>query len=246
MTRNCPQNDGVGSLTLPAGTLQLDRPRLMGVVSTLDAPLERQLKVADALIADGADLIDVGGASVAVLALVEQLRRSNPAMPISVDAHDPVLARRALEAGASLINDPLGGRDVAAIVGEHRAGLVVGFVRERIDQAIASGVAPSSIVVDAGTAGPGRALDAVLALGHPVLLGRHVDADPEPLPRLLAAVAAVGVRPGVIHRVDDVRAVRDFLAVFAVLEGYDDISVDLELPVELRRARSETEVIRDA
>ena len=68
---------------------------------------------------DGADLLDIGGESTRpgsdpvpadeeaarVLPTVERLARELPDVPISVDTRKPEVARAALEAGASIVND---------------------------------------------------------------------------------------------------------------------------------------------
>jgi dihydropteroate synthase len=110
--------------------LLLDRPRVMGIVNvTPDSFAESgrhgtvhsALAYARALLADGADLIDIGGESTRpgavpvseqeeierVLPLIEQLRMEcdERAVPISVDTRKPAVMRAAIAAGASMIND---------------------------------------------------------------------------------------------------------------------------------------------
>ena len=76
------------------------------------------------LIAEGADIIDIGGESTrpgaAAVGENEELRRVLPVIeklapqvdrPISIDTIKPGVARRALEAGASIINDVAANRD---------------------------------------------------------------------------------------------------------------------------------------
>lgn len=130
---------------------------------------------------------------------------------------------------------------------------VVSFLRDRVAAAVEHGVAENAIVVDPGpdfaktphqTVTVLRELDAVFALGRPVLLALSrkdfVGAITRRRPRgrlggTLGAVAAFTGRAGVILRVHDVAAVADFLAVDAVLRGDRDVPEDLTLPVELRR-----------
>jgi len=106
----------------------------------LDAALDH----AGAMIAQGAEIIDVGGESTRPGAesvdAHEELRRVLPvieqlsAMPdhgakfvISIDTMKPAVARAAMRAGASIVNDVAGLRDPAMIdiVKESRAGVVV-------------------------------------------------------------------------------------------------------------------------
>ncbi|MBK8286733.1 MAG: dihydropteroate synthase [Ahniella sp.] len=107
--------------------LLLDRPRVMGILNvtpdsfsdggrfaTMDAALAHAERMAD----DGADIIDVGGESTRPgskpVSADEQCRRVLPiiealakrlSVPIAIDSSDPLVMRRAAEAGAGLIND---------------------------------------------------------------------------------------------------------------------------------------------
>jgi dihydropteroate synthase len=106
--------------------LSLDRPLIMGVVNiTPDsfsdggsfANSKTALAHARQLIAEGADIIDIGGESTrpgsAGVALDEERRRVLPVLeqlaggtvPVSVDTQKPELMREAIAAGASMIND---------------------------------------------------------------------------------------------------------------------------------------------
>lgn len=92
-----------------------------------DAALRR----AEIMLAEGVDVIDVGGESTrpgsSAVAAAEQLRRvipviaairqRMPELPISVDTRDAVVANTALDAGASIINDISAMQDDPAIVG---------------------------------------------------------------------------------------------------------------------------------
>jgi dihydropteroate synthase len=116
------------TVTLRCGrhALDLSRPRVMGVLNVtpdsfsdggrfLDPGLA--LEHARAMLADGADLIDVGGESTRpgappvdeatelarVLPVVEALARDGAI--VSVDTTKPAVMREALDAGASMIND---------------------------------------------------------------------------------------------------------------------------------------------
>jgi len=91
------------------------------------------------LVAEGADVIDVGGvkagpgesidteAEIArVVPFIEWLRDSYPDQLISIDTWRSDVARHACRAGADLINDSWGGYDPAMpeVAAEHGAGLV--------------------------------------------------------------------------------------------------------------------------
>ncbi len=126
-----------------------DRPRVMGIVNTtpdsfsdgglafgIDAAIARAIQ----LEADGADILDVGGESsrpgAVPVSLDEELRRVIPVVealaerlkvPISVDTTKPEVARRALKAGAAIINDIRGVEtaEMAEVVCEFDAGVVL-------------------------------------------------------------------------------------------------------------------------
>ncbi len=121
------------------------RPLVLGIVNaTPDSfsdggaydPVEHALK----LVADGADLLDIGGESTRPgsqpVPLDEELRRTIPVIeavakrtstPISIDTSKPEVARRALDAGAVVVNDVTGLRDPAMIrvAKDAGAGLIV-------------------------------------------------------------------------------------------------------------------------
>ncbi len=108
-------------------SVDLRQPRVMGVLNVTPdsfsdggqhAQLETALTHARALLAQGADFIDVGGESTRPGAVEvseqEELDRTIPvierlaaeiAVPISIDTQKPVVMRAAVAAGASLIND---------------------------------------------------------------------------------------------------------------------------------------------
>lgn len=127
-----------------------ERPRVMGIVNvTPDSfsdggcavALDDALTLARHHLAEGADLLDVGGESsrpgALPVTLEEELRRVLPVVealvsetpaPISLDTTKAEVARRALAAGASIINDitALGGdRAMARVVADSGAGIVL-------------------------------------------------------------------------------------------------------------------------
>jgi dihydropteroate synthase len=216
-----------------------------------------------------------------VVPVVEGLVAAAPALVVSVDTYRPAVVEAVLAAGAALVNDVSGllHPEVAELCGAVGAGLVimhtrarpkhkvldpdlyddvtadvVGFLRRRIDAALARGMEPAGIVVDPGpdfaktpaqTVEVLRGIDKVRALGRPLLLALSrkdfVGAITGRPPRgrlagTLAAVAALA-SPGTILRVHDVGAVRDFLAVAAVLNGTTVLPVDARLAENLRWER---------
>lgn len=139
--------------------LELDRPRIMGILNlTPDsfsdggryASLPAALARGRELDREGADLIDVGGESTRpgaapvsiqeeidrVVPVIEALRREVP-RPISVDTTKSAVARAALAAGADFINDISGlhfDPDMAEVAGESGAGLFLMHTRGRPDR----------------------------------------------------------------------------------------------------------------
>ena len=128
--------------------LDLSRPRLMGILNvTPDSfsdggryeRVEAALARARQMIAEGADLIDVGGESTrpgaAPVAPAEELRRVLPVLeallplgvPLSVDTRKPEVAAEALALGVHLLNDVGGLRDgrMAALAARYRVPVVV-------------------------------------------------------------------------------------------------------------------------
>lgn len=106
--------------------LPLDRPLIMGIVNVTPDSFSdggkffdpaHALQHARQLLVDGADILDIGGESsrpgAEAVAVDEELRRVMPVLerlvelsvPISVDTAKPEIMRRAIEAGAAMIND---------------------------------------------------------------------------------------------------------------------------------------------
>jgi dihydropteroate synthase len=107
----------------------------------------RAIEAGVRMAADGADLLDVGGESTRPgaepLVAAEELERILPVIeglvprvniPISVDTYKAAIARAALEAGASLVNDISGLRyepDLAVVVAKHRVPIILMHTRGR-------------------------------------------------------------------------------------------------------------------
>ena len=203
------------------GTASLElgrRSLLMGVVNiTPDSfsdggeffDTERAIEQGERLATEGADLLDVGGESTRPFSesipTEEELRRVIPVIrqlatrtriPISIDTCKAAVARAALDAGASLVNDisSLGlDPDMKAVVASSGAPLilmhmqgtprdmqvkphydsllseVVRFLEERIRIACKAGVSRDQIMVDPGI-GFGKTVT------HNLLLIKHLDA----------------------------------------------------------------------
>ena len=112
------------------------RPLVMGVLNVTpdsfsDGGLfdahDRAIAHARHMLAEGADIIDIGGESTRPgappLSVEEELRRVLPVLealrdcgkPLSVDTRHAVVMRGVLEAGADMINDISGFRDPASL-----------------------------------------------------------------------------------------------------------------------------------
>jgi dihydropteroate synthase len=99
------------------------------------------VKHAVQMVADGADIIDVGGESTRpgsdpvpadeelnrVLPVIERLADETPDIPISIDTRKASVAAAALEAGATIVNDVSAGADpdMFDVVREHHAAIVL-------------------------------------------------------------------------------------------------------------------------
>lgn len=131
-------------------TLSLESPLIMGIINITpdsfydggryllyDAAIERSEK----LIAEGADMLDLGAASTRpgaeevtpdeelkrLLPVLEYLVKNHPGFPVSIDTFHASVAKETLEKGASLINDISGGADPAMyrIVAEYKVPYVL-------------------------------------------------------------------------------------------------------------------------
>jgi dihydropteroate synthase len=184
--------------------------------------------------------------------------------PVSIDTAKAAVARRALELGAELVNDVTalrGDPDLAEVVaeadayvclmhmqGEPRtmqrsptyddvASEVAAFLEERLQAAVAAGIAEERICVDPGI-GFGktveqnfelvRRLDVIASLGRPVLVGfsrksslGRILGDPTtttgPLAASVAAAVVAYERGATILRAHDVREHVEALTVAAAV-----------------------------
>ena len=114
---------------------------------------EHALAQARRMIADGADIIDVGAESTRPyggqqpVSAEEEISRLRPVLadivslgtPVSIDTMKAPVARFALEAGAAIVNDVWGlqrDADMARVAADHRALVVAMHNREAVDPAI--------------------------------------------------------------------------------------------------------------
>jgi dihydropteroate synthase len=164
------------------------------------------------LIDEGADILDIGGESTRPEALPlpaeEEMKRVIPVVerlatlpvPLSIDTYKADVARKALDAGASIINDIWGLKKdprMAQLAAERGVPLIItsnqrdepvvdilqavlADLKMGLQVALESGVARENIIIDPGF-GFGktlaqnlellRRLDELKSLGHPILLG---------------------------------------------------------------------------
>jgi dihydropteroate synthase len=268
--------------TLALGAQQFDithRALVMGILNrTPDSfydqgatfGLDAFYRRAEELVADGADLLDVGGVKAGPgpeVTEAEELERVVPViaelsrrfdLPLSVDTWRASVARDAYAAGAVVGNDISGFADPDYLETAAGAGATVvathirlaprvrdpdpqyndvvadvsAFLVERAERALAAGISPDRIVLDAGldlgkTAEQSltllRASSTLASLGHPLLLsasnktflGVILDLEITERREASLAAAAMGVALGCrVLRVHDVRGtcrVRDML-----------------------------------
>jgi dihydropteroate synthase len=175
--------------------------------------VEEAVEKAKQLASDGADIIDIGGESTRpnsapvspdeesrrVIPVVERLARELP-VPLSVDTYKLEVVRRALDAGASMINDIWGLQKepaMAELAAQKSVPIVlmsnqrdspcddimtavISDLKRAIKQALSAGMPWENVIVDPGI-GFGktqqqnlevlRRLDELQALGRPILLG---------------------------------------------------------------------------
>lgn len=138
----------VSSLDLPAGTLSFERPLIMGVLNVTpdsfsDGGLYLEPDAAksriDAMLGEGADILDVGAESTRPGALpcpaAKQLERLKPVFNHlekkkyiwSLDTTSPEVASAGLSMGASIINDISGGKvqELWSLAEEFKAAYVL-------------------------------------------------------------------------------------------------------------------------
>lgn len=184
-------------LKLGRFSLSLQRPLVMGVVNVTPDSFSdggrffgagQAVEHARMLVGEGADILDIGGESsrpgAEPVELDEELRRVMPVLeqlaqmpvPVSVDTCKPEVMRRAIAAGAAMVNDINALREPGALeaVAQSQAAVclmhmqggprtmqqdpqyqdvvaeVTAFLGQRIEAARQAGIARERIVVDPG------------------------------------------------------------------------------------------------
>lgn len=195
-----------------------DRMKIMGILNaTPDSfyegsrfmELERALNRAEDMIKNGVDIIDIGGESTRpgsepvgveeeikrVVPVIEAIREKNKNILISVDTYRSETARRAIEAGADIINDISGmtfDKDMVNVVKEYNVPIIIMHIKgtpkdmqknpqydnvlkevkdyfiERIEYALKNGISKDKIILDPGI-GFGKAYE------HNIELIKNID-----------------------------------------------------------------------
>ena len=199
-----------------------ERTYIMGIINVtpdsfsgdgLGDDTERAVEQGKRFAAEGADILDIGGESTRPqsdpISTDEEIRRVVPvierlaaevSLPLSIDTYKPEVAQRALDAGASMLNDVWGLKhdprlaDLAAGRGapivlmsnqrdtqcEDIVSEVINSLRQSIALAVERGVVRQNIIIDPGV-GFGKTLegnlevvcrlDELRCLEQPILLG---------------------------------------------------------------------------
>ena len=184
-------------LKLGRFSLALERPLIMGVLNVTPDSFsdsgrflgtQQAVEHARILIEEGADILDIGGQSsrpgAESVGLDEELRRVMPVLeklgglpvPVSVDTCKPEVMRRAIAAGAAMVNDinALRGPGALEAVAESQAAVclmhmqgeprtmqqdphyadvvseVTEYLAQRVEAAQQAGIARERIVIDPG------------------------------------------------------------------------------------------------
>jgi len=187
----------LGKKTLLMGILNVTPDSFSdgGMYQTKEQAVKRAMEMID----EGVDIIDVGGESTRpfadfipaeeekrrIIPVIEEIRKRNPEILISVDTYKADTATAALTAGADIVNDISGltfDEGMKDVVARHNAGLIVmhtrgkpqdmqkdtnyedfmeevlGSLSNSITMAVQAGVSRDNIVVDPGI-GFGKAFE---------------------------------------------------------------------------------------
>ncbi|KHF38308.1 dihydropteroate synthase [Halalkalibacter okhensis] len=202
--------------------IKQQRTQIMGILNiTPDSfsdggrytEVELAVRRAQQLVEDGAGIIDIGGESTRPgakqVSESEELRRVIPIIeavakevhvPISVDTYKAEVARQAIEAGASIINDVWGAKwdkDMAGVAADYQVPIIlmhnrdnanydnlmsdmINDLQESISICLDAGVKKENIILDPGIGFAKshednlevmRNLDVIVKMGYQVLLG---------------------------------------------------------------------------
>ncbi|MDI5973059.1 dihydropteroate synthase [Streptomyces sp. SL13] len=202
---------------------------------------EAALAAVDQAVADGADIIDIGGISAGelkeyvgveeeiarVAAFAREVKRRHPGTAVSVDTWRHEVAEAVCSAGADLINDSWGGADplTAVVAAEWGAGLLCAHVGGQAVRTDPKRVAYDDVMADV--------LDRTLALAErAVALG---------VPRECVIIdPAHDFGKVTVHSLEVTRRLREMTGtgwpVLVAVSNKDFIGETLDLPVERRLA----------
>lgn len=142
------------------GVLDLDRPRIMGIVNVTPdsfwrggryARISEALAAAERHLAEGAEILDLGGESTRpgatrvsveeeldrVVPVLREILRRWPDLPVSVDTTRAAVAEVVLGEGAAAINDVSGLRldpELGGVVAEAGAGIIMMHSRGDVEE----------------------------------------------------------------------------------------------------------------
>lgn len=108
--------------------------------------VDHALKVAEKMLKEGADILDIGGESTRpgsepvsedeekrrVIPVIESIKRNFPDAIISVDTYKSSVAKEAVEVGADIINDISGGMfdpKILQVAKEYSTGIILNHIR---------------------------------------------------------------------------------------------------------------------
>lgn len=207
-------------------TFELTRPLVMGVVNVTPDSFSdggsfldraRALQHARQLVADGADLIDVGGESTRPgappVAVEQELDRvlelvtvlANEGVAVSVDTRKPEVMQAVIAAGAAMINDVSALGEPGALDACAASDVGVCLMHMRGEPAtMQEAPAYSDVVAEVGAYLRAR-VDACLAVG---IAGERIVVDP-----------GFGFGKTLAHNLALMRALRSFAATSPVLAG---------------------------
>lgn len=254
-------------MRLGSCVIKFDEPRIMGIVNNtpdsfsgdgLGGDVERAVGQGRRMFESGASIVDVGGESTRpgatpvsadieikrTVPVIERLSKLYPGR-VSIDTMKPEVAKSALFAGASLVNDVSGLRDprMLEVVADHGASVVImhmlgvprtmqidprykdvvkdilEFLKDRISAAEKTGIKSNRIIVDPGI-GFGKTLEHNLEILGRV---RELKALGKPVLIGVSRKAFIGKLTGqsVEKRLEGSIAA----AVLAVMEGADMVRV---------------------
>jgi len=207
----CQHKIAIGEQTYVMGVLNITPDSFSDGGDYMD--INKAINRAKEMVKDGAEIIDVGGESTRpghtsvsheeelnrIIPVVEQLVKEIE-VPVSIDTSKAIVAEKALNAGAHIVNDVWGlQRDphMADVIAKTGAGVIIMhnsdnkeyndlmgdiiyYLRKSIDIAISKGIDEDSIIIDPGI-GFGKTLEQNLevmrrineltTLGKPILLG---------------------------------------------------------------------------